>query len=406
MTKLRLLATAVACTLLGSAGTATSGSAQAPRLAPMEIAVQDDATFVARDTFGPEAAFTRARQVGASRVRIIMNWHQAVARRRGQRVRFNWGPYDRAVNEARARGFRVQITLTGTPSYVPKGDHYLSYRRPQPRRLARFARSAAAHFRGRVDRYAVWNEPNSAVFLSPGGRCRARTCAREAGARYRALYAAGYGAVKSADPAAQVLIGETAPNGLRGRVVAPLAFLREVACRRPDGAPSRPCPTLTADGYAHHPYQFRTAPGTVVPEHPDEVGLSSLPRLHGALVALRNAGALRASDGQPLGVYVTEFGYFKSGTRRGTVSEGVRARWLPQAFELAASYGFVRQMTYYHLFETRRGVKWNSGIVHRSGLETPSFEALRAWAMMNRDRLVAPPAAPPPPAVAAPPPAR
>ncbi|MBA2428138.1 MAG: hypothetical protein H0V55_00240 [Thermoleophilaceae bacterium] len=389
----RLLAIGTACTALGTACAATSSVAQAPPPpAAMEVAVQDDATFVARDGFGPSAAFTRARQVGATRIRILMNFNQAVARRRGSRVRWNWRPYDRAVNAARANGLRVQITLTGTPSYVPGGDRYLSYRRPAPRRLARFARAAASHFRGRVDRYAVWNEPNSAVFLSPGGRCRARTCAREAGTRYRALYAAGYGAVKSADPAAQVLIGETAPNGLRGRVVAPLAFLREVACRRPDGAPSRPCPTLTADGYAHHPYQFRTAPGTAVAEHPDEVGLSSLPRLHATLVGLQSAGALRARDGAPLGVFVTEFGYFKPGTRRGAVPEGVRARWLPQAFELASRFGFVRQMTYYHLFETRRGVAWNSGIVRRSGNETPSFDALRAWAKARARPAAAPPA--------------
>lgn len=389
----RLLAIGTACTALGTACAATSSVAQAPPPpAAMEVAVQDDATFVARDGFGPNAAFTRARQVGATRIRILMNFHQAVARRRGSRVRWNWRPYDRAVNAARANGMRVQLTLTGTPSYLPGGDRYLSYRRPAPRRLARFARAAASHFRGRVDRYAVWNEPNSAVFLSPGGRCRARTCAREAGTRYRALYAAGYGAVKSADPAAQVLIGETAPNGLRGRVVAPLAFLREVACRRPDGAPSRPCPTLTADGYAHHPYQFRTAPGAAAPEDPDEVGLSSLPRLHATLVGLQSAGALRARDGAPLGVFVTEFGYFKAGTRRGAVPEAVRARWLPQAFELASRFGFVRQMTYYHLFETRRGVAWNSGIVRRSGNETPSFDALRAWAKARARPAAAPPA--------------
>ena len=395
----RLVAVAGACATLGmgAAAAAAPGPDSAvpagPPAAPaMEVAVQDDATFVAGDTFGPDAAFSRARQVGASRIRILMNWHQAVARRRGQRVRFNWRPYDRAVNEARARGFRVQMTLTGTPSYVPNGDHYLSYRRPQPRRLARFARSAAAHFRGRVDRYAIWNEPNSAVFLSPGGSCRARTCAREAGARYRALYLAGYGAIKSQDPAAQVLIGETTANRLPGRVVGPLAFLREIACRRPDGAPSRPCPALTADGYAHHPYQFRTAPGTAVAEHPDEVGLSSLPRLHATLVGLQSAGALRARDGAPLGVFVTEFGYFKPGTRRGAVPEGVRARWLPQAFELASRFGFVHQMTYYHLFETRRGVAWNSGIVRRSGNETPSFDALRAWAKARARPAAAPPA--------------
>jgi hypothetical protein len=346
----------------------------------MEVAVQDDAIFVARDGVPTAAALDRARQLGATRVRILMNWHQAIRSRKGSRVRYHWAPYDHAVNAVRASGMRVQLTLTGTPSYIPKGDDYLSFRRPVPRRLGRFARAVAAHFRGRVDRYAVWNEPNSAVFLSPGGACRARTCAREAGRLYRRLYLGGSRAIKSQDPRAQVLIGETSPNRVGGRVVGPLAFLREVACRRPNLSSSRPCPPLVADGYAHHAYQFRTAPGAPTPEHPDEAGLTNLPRLDTALVALQQAGALRAANGEPLGVFVTEFGYFKPGSRRGAVPESVRARWLPQAFDLAARFGFVRQMTYYHLFETRPRVKWNSGLVRRNGQETPAFDALRMWA--------------------------
>ena len=85
-------------------------------------------------------------------------------------------------------------------------------------------RAAAEHFKGRVDRYSIWNEPNYPAWISPQ---------RQSPQIYRKLYEAGYKAIKEADPAAQVLIGETVPYGgsRQARLATPpLKWLRDVAC--------------------------------------------------------------------------------------------------------------------------------------------------------------------------------
>jgi hypothetical protein len=67
---------------------------------------------------------------------------------------------------------------------------------------------------------------------------------------YRKLFVAGYNAIKSVDPMAQVLIGETVPygkvSGLRTRVrlglaTPPLQWLRGVLCPRPRSSGSASC---------------------------------------------------------------------------------------------------------------------------------------------------------------------
>ena len=75
-----------------------------------------------------------------------------------------------------------------------------------------------------------------------------------------ALYTKGYAAIKAADPAAKVLIGETAPFSKAGLSTSPLAFLRGVTCVNKKYKRARSCPALKADGYAHHPYDFAHAP--------------------------------------------------------------------------------------------------------------------------------------------------
>src|SRR5204863_9607900 len=136
--------------------------------------------------------------------------------------------------------------------------------RPDAHAFGRFARAAALHFRGQVRRYSIWNEPNHDAWLTP---------AADAPAIYRRLYVAGWSAIKAADSRAQVLFGETGAYAEPGQV-APLAFLRAVACRG--------CPELHADGYAHHPYEFTDPPEYSFPG-PDNVTIGTLGRLVTAL---------------------------------------------------------------------------------------------------------------------------
>src|SRR5256885_14632128 len=174
---------------------------------------------------------------------------------------------------------------------------------PTPKLCAHSPPPPPRHFDGRVDRYSVWNEPNYVGWLAPR---------HSEPSLYRALYSHAYDAIKKAAPSAQVLIGETAPYAEKGRAMAPLEFLRKVACRTAIYAPAKRCAPLRADGYAHHPYEFANPPQAPYPGA-DNVTVGTLRRLTRALDRLAQARALTTPAGKPLDVYLTEFGYFATG---------------------------------------------------------------------------------------------
>jgi hypothetical protein len=361
----------------GEGGRPGVGPPVKPVQGGLEVALQDDPVFIRDAYYDRERAYADARLLGVSWLRINVYWHSVLGpsarrRRAPARPRYDWGSYDRAIRAAQAHGVRVELTLTGpAPRWAAAGGRG-GVDRPDARAFAGFARAAAAHFRGRVPRYSIWNEPNYATFLSPQS---------EAPLVYRRLFDAGWSVIKAADPRAQVLIGETAPNGVRGRVTAPLRFLRRVACATRAYRPAGGCRPLRADGYAHHPYQFLTPP-----ERPragaDNVGIGSLGRLTAALDRLAGAGLLSTPGGEPLPVYLTEFGYFRRGRR--VLPPGRRAAYLRRAFALAARhYPRVRQMLQYLLVSPPRdypGGHFDTSLLPRSGVRTRSFEALAGWA--------------------------
>ena len=89
---------------------------------------------------------------------------------------------------------RVQLTLTGPAPAWATATTASACTSPAPAAFARFAGAVAAHFKGRVDRYGIWNEPNWKSWLMP-----------HAGSPtlYRGLYIGAYRAIKGADPKAR-----------------------------------------------------------------------------------------------------------------------------------------------------------------------------------------------------------
>jgi Cellulase (glycosyl hydrolase family 5) len=341
--------------------------------AGMDLALQDDAVIVGQEYFDRERAFRHARELGVNRIRMNLIWRYTSPRsnsRRGPRsLRYSFGSYDSAVDAARANGFSVHLSITGpAPRWAASSRN--GVRRPKASRFAGFARAVAKHFAGRVDRYSIWNEPNHLGWLAPR---------RSAARLYRSLYRAGYRGIKSQDSGAFVLIGETSPFELgNGRVAeSPLTFLSKVTCtnRRFRG---RRCPPLTADGYAHHPYDFERAPNR---KHPDRRGvtMATLPRLTSALSRLRSSRALRTPRGGALDLFLTEFGYLRSGSRR--MSEGRRALYLKRAYTMARRHPRVHQMTHYLLIQPSAKYRFfDTSLMNRRGTPFRSFRALRAWA--------------------------
>ncbi len=334
--RLRLTALACAGALLCFGAAAQSASA-------FEIAVQDDSTFLYGNGYPRERAFDQARQMGASVLRVNVIWADF--------VRLGWGPYDSLVDRARSHRLNVQLTLMGTPKfYDRKASRRLSSKSPSAARMGSFAGAMASHFRGRVIRYSVWNEPNLSYFLEPQSK---------APSLYRNLYRAAYTAIKSADPAARVLYGELYSGNLHGKGgTAPLTFL------------SSATGGLRADGLAYHPFQFNFGP---FQRNRRYLSLSSVSRLRSSLRGLARSGRLRTPGGGALPIYFTEFGYQVKGSWV-LKPERKRANWTVAAFQLAKRSG-VRSMLYYHLIRSYSR-RWDTGIVTSSGSQMAPFSAL------------------------------
>jgi hypothetical protein len=326
----------------------------------LEIGLQDNAVFLERRYYDREAALGQARQMGVTWMRTNLLWSR-VEPRPGH---FDWSQYDSLVDSTRKAGMSVQMALTGPAPAWATGDGRRGAFRPDAASFGRFARAAAEHFKGRVPRYSIWNEPNFVTWLRP---------LEESPAIYRQLYQEGWAAVKEADPSAQVLIGETAAYAKRERALAPLAFLHQVACRG--------CPELHADGYAHHPYDFTDPPESSYPGS-GNVTIGTLDRLTRSLDALAADHLLATPEGKPLPVYLTEFGYFASG--RHALLAPVRADWLVRAYAITARmYPRVRQLVQYLLVSPppdAPGGDFDTGVVAQSGQPQAPFSALAAWA--------------------------
>ena len=110
--------------------------------------------------------------------------------------------FDRLAREARSQGVKVQMTLAlSAPAWATR-THRIGKTNPDPRLFAAFAGDMARHFKGKVARFSVLNEPNLAVWLKP---------VKTSAAQYRTVYPPAYAAIKRASPSAQVFFGETAP---------------------------------------------------------------------------------------------------------------------------------------------------------------------------------------------------
>src|SRR4051794_10507666 len=174
--------------------------AQRAQNQPLEVGLQDDQVFVAQNLLTPQKGYDLAKQLGVSRLRINLGWAGVVGDTAKDAsvphpVPYDWSQVDRAIDQGAANGMRVQLTLLGpVPAWASARHGKPSNFRPNPKLFAQFARAAAQHFKGRVDRYSIWNEPNYSSWLLPH---------TTAPTQYRALYQGAYRGIKRVDPNAQ-----------------------------------------------------------------------------------------------------------------------------------------------------------------------------------------------------------
>ena len=216
---------------------------------------------------------------------------------------------DLAVNRALGAGYRVQIVAWAGPA----GKSPMYPTRPATTgEVARWSGKVAGHFRGRVSRYSIGNEPD--LFTAAAIEKR--------GDIYAAQYRKGYAAIKRANPRAKVLAGELSPITKTAK-----PFLATFLKHR-----------LTADGFAYHGYSYRAL----------LLGMKWLPKLNRALAR----GAVRTPHGRTPPVYVTEYA-FAPGTAN------VAAK-IAAGIKIARATG-ARQITWYQVVRPVRG-GWDTSL--------------------------------------------
>jgi Cellulase (glycosyl hydrolase family 5) len=343
----------------------------------MEVAVQDDAVLLQQRYFNRDQAFNLMRPMNATRVRfnaiwVTLNGAQASQTTRPANPTYDFSAMDSAIAAARARGLKVLLTVTGpAPAWANGKRQRGNPFRPNAKEYGKFVRTIATRYKGKVDAYGIWNEPNHAAWLAP---------IKEQGKLYRALFLAGSKAVRAADKKAKVLIAETAPFARSTKSAQPpLKFLRSVTCATSAYKRAKKCAPLVADGYAHHPYDFARAPTKAIPGA-DNVSIATLGRLTGALDKLKAANLLKDRKGRALNVWLTEFGYFTKGAKGRVFPEATRAKYLRQAFQIAQKNKRVVSMLQFLLVD--KGAEtgpFNTSILSGNGTGTKSYNALVSW---------------------------
>jgi hypothetical protein len=336
-----VLLAALAAVLALPAGAAASSSQFTIFEAPREL-LSDDSALRAQ-------TFDEIQGFGVHWVRLVLYW-QSVAPDSGSATApaFDdtdpnaypgFGPYDRAISEARARGLQVLLTVSGpVPGWATR-DRKDNVTRPNPDRFAHFMTAVGRRYRDQISTWAIWNEPNHPDFLQPQYSAGKKPVSP--GLYRQLVLAANRGLQASGNGADHVWLGETAPRGT-GKHVAPLTFLRGALCLDARYHKRASCGRLPGDGWAHHAYTPASGP-FFVPPSPNDVTIGVLNRLNSALSKAGRAGAIRRN----MPIYLTEFGIQSFPDRIAGVSQQQQAEYRSISERIAYRNGRVRGFSQY-----------------------------------------------------------
>lgn len=207
-------------------------------LARPEVGVQFHGCWDHYDDVLRSRVLDKIAAAGMRWIRLDVAWDGIEDTRKGARNGWYLRTADYCVDQARARGLKVLVTLWCTPAWARAGGSNRTAP-SNPQDYADFARWAAGHWAGRVAAWEVWNEPDPHQSFFQGTV-----------AQYAGLLRSAYPAFKAGDPACKVVLGGPSSNDN--------VWLRDLYSRGVAGS---------FDCAATHPYQgVADAP----PEHADD----------------------------------------------------------------------------------------------------------------------------------------
>jgi hypothetical protein len=350
----RIARLVIALSIVAAVAAPTSFAAQR-----MWVGFHDDPSF--RWSKDREAHVAGAAQLNGTIMRLLVQWNET-AKTRPTTATDSFDPayvfddIDEAVRAAQQNDQEVILTITGTPKWANGGKS----QNVMPTRVAdfqNFAQAIASRYSGRFSGYpfvrfwAIWNEPNLQLFLSPQFNAKGKSIAP---ANYAKLAAAGYAGIKAGNPFAKIAIGETSArgsdkaSGLRP-THSPGTFAELVA---------KANPKLKFDAWSHHPYPFNpNSPPSQVVKWPN-VSLASLTRFDTSLKAWFKRKSVP--------IWITEYGHQTQPEDSLGIPYSKQAAYIQQAMSLTAGLPFV-DMFIWFVYQDDPGQPWDSGVYTRAG---------------------------------------
>ncbi len=330
----------------------------------MPIGFYDDASF--RWSDNRVSNLEQAAAAGATVIHTTAAWPQIAPTRPAQASdgndpAYNFADLDELVDNAPRFGLRVMIDITGTPKWA-NGGKPANHMPTHLSDLTTFAQMLATRYNGQhghgvVGLWAVWNEPNLSLFLTPQYSGKKIVSPAE----YAKLYRAGYAGIKAGNAKAQIAIGETSPLGRdhptstsgQGQSVAPGTFARLLAQQK----------GLKFAAWAHHPYPTALNAKPLEKVRYPNVSLSQLPRFE---------TQLRSSFHHAVAIWITEYGHETKPAEPHGVTYAQQAAYAKQALKYARADRNV-QMFVWFTFRDSATNPWQSGVEQSSGTRKPVY---------------------------------
>ena len=338
---------------------------------------------------GPDSAqaFARIHDTGATVVRLVLDWRSVApasptaAFRAGDPgdAQYNWTNFDQQVTEAAKQGLEPIVDVFGAPPWATARASVGGAYKPNPQKLALFAKAAAERYSGtyqglpRARYWQLWNEPNLAWQLRP--QFIGKTL--ESPVVYRGMLNAFSDAVHAVHADNSVIAGGTAPFTTRAGKPSswgpgPLLFMRTLLCLSKKLTPT--CHQRAKfDIWGHDPY---TAGG---PSHhagiADDVSLGDLPRMRAVLDAGVRAGNVVSR--QKVRFWVTEFSWDTNPPDPNAMPLALQTRWISEGLYTMWKAG-VSLLTWYLIKDQPvSSSPYQSGLYFVSGKPKPSLRSFR-----------------------------
>jgi hypothetical protein len=353
------------------------------------VGVSDDLPIITAD--GGASFYDAMTDVGLRENRIAVKWDNSAPTTVPNAVAI-----ERAVTESRARGINVVLSLyplrpnaiTGSPAAAGQ--------------FAAWTAAVALRFPD-VHDFIVGNEPNVNRFWQPqyGPTRKAISCRA-----YTAVLAASYDALKSVNPAIDVIGVGLSPRGNDNPAARSNPSTSPVRCIRDMGAAYRaskrarplmdelsfhPFPNLSTDPLGRG-YQWPNAGlanldrikqavwdafyGTGQPVFPE----SSFGRF-GPLAALAGSDSLRFrlnEVGWQVEIVPSARGAYSGRETAATTDETTQAEIYAQAIPFIACDPAVRSLLIFHLVDDPDLDRWQSGLIRADGTKRPSYASVKA----------------------------